>query len=110
MCFNAWIIDSVIGFLNCLFFFLIQESILSFVVAFKFTPVIGKLEIGSVVGYGVALTYFIGSIFWFRIEFFYNALDQYYCLVKKIVFPLFVILPFGAHFFLIIIMESACLF
>lgn len=53
---------------------------------------------------------FLVYIYKNKITLFPNRFVQYYTIGKKIVYPIFVLVPFGFQFFLILLMFANCIF
>lgn len=107
VCFSDYGTKNIINYLNCLFYFLIQETILSFVVSLQFTKANGFL-IGTIVAYSILTVIFCAYTYRIKVSMFQNRLIQYYSYVKKIIYPIFIVVPFQYQYFLIIFMIINC--
>lgn len=52
---------------------------------------------------------FLYYIYKFKIRLFPNRFVQFFSVIKKIIFPIFVVVPFNFQFFLIILMAITCI-
>lgn len=106
-CLSDWGLKNTITYLNCLFYFLIQETILSFVVSLQFTNANGVL-IGTIIAYSILTVVFCVYTYRVKIGLFQNRLIQYYSYVKKIIYPIFIVVPFQFQYFLLVLMGINC--
>ena len=87
------------------FFFLIQETVLSIIIAFRFSLEVSGSTIVLTVVYLVGILFYFAFIFKIKIPFFTNRFIQYHTIVsKKIVYSLFVILNFEDQYLLFVFM------
>lgn len=104
---SEWALKNQINFLNCLYFLLIQETVLSFVVALQFKEA-NAFTIATIIIYSIMTLLFCIYTYRVKMGLFPNRLLQYYGIVKKIVYPIFVVVPFEFQYFLIVLMGINC--
>lgn len=76
-------------------------------VSLQFTPANGFV-IGTIVVYAVLMVVFCVYTYRVRIRLFQNRLVQYYSYAKKIIYPIFIVVPFQYQYFLLVLMGLNC--
>ena len=91
LCAN-WVLDLIKRIFQILFFLMIEETILSIMVALKFTEFIDLETIVIGCMYGAVLIGYIIFCMKFKIKFFPNKFIQFQNIFKKIVYPVFLMI------------------
>lgn len=105
LCAN-WFLDLIQRGCQIIFFLMIEETILSIVVAFNFTQSLDWPTILITCLYGIAVIVFIIFSTKFKIKLFPNKFIQFQNFVKKIIYPVFLIIRPPQQYVLIIFMLS----
>lgn len=83
---------------------MIQETVLSIIVALYYSETIDTASIAITSVYGLMLIYLFIGTYIRRLKIFPNIFVQYQNYVKKIIYPLFIIVPQPYQYVLIIFM------
>ena len=103
LCAN-WVLDKIKRAFQIIFFLMIEETVLSIVVALNFTDFVDAETIAITCVYGVTLIAFTIFSTKFKIKFFPNRFIQFQNIFKKIVYPLLVIIQQPEQYILVIYM------
>ena len=103
LCAN-WVLDLIKRAFQIIFFLMIEETVLSIVVALNFTEIIDSTIVTIACIYGVTLIGFLIYSTKLKIKFFPNRFIQFQNIFKKIVYPILLIIHQPQQYFLLIFM------
>lgn len=81
---------------------------MSIVIAFRFQPSLTHFSTGATIAYIIMLVIFTAYVSKFKITYFSNRLVQFFFIVKKVILPIFAIVPYDNQFLLIMFMAIIC--